>query len=177
MGKRISAVTTKTGDKGTTGLGDGTRVSKASLRINAIGDIDELNCALGIICAHRGNILISDVQHRLFDIGGELSIPEYVIIDEGDVKDLDNSIIYLNSKLPPLDNFILPGGNEEVARIHMARAICRRAERSMVALHDIEPINPASIKFINRLSDYLFVWARFRAESEILWKPKGSPDV
>lgn len=178
VANRISKVVTKTGDFGTTGLGDGSRRSKDNPRVQAIGDIDEANCAIGLILSclsvpdSRIDVLMS-IQHRMFDLGGEISIPHYSIIDEDDVDALEELTETLNETLPPLKNFILPSGGELVSRIHMARAIVRRAERSVVELMRQETINKYASRYLNRLSDYLFVLARHAAwPNEVLWEPK-----
>ena len=177
MGHRLSRIVTRTGDDGTTGLGDGTRVSKASGRVAAMGDLDELNSALGCVLAEplpeAVRAALATVQNDLFDLGGELSIPGRVAMAEGHVLRLDRDLEALNAALPPLREFVLPGGDRAAASCHLARAICRRAERSLVAIEG-EP-NPASLQYLNRLSDLLFVAARAvnraHAHAETSWKP------
>ena len=178
MGNRLSKIVTKTGDKGTTGLGDGSRVSKNSVRVNAYGEVDELNCLIGILQTeltvnHRFAALFTGIQHDLFDLGGELCIPGHHIIDEKKIEFLEERIETLNEELPPLKNFILPGGSKSAAHCHHARAVCRRAERQVVALAELEQVNPQGTIYLNRLSDLLFVCARQLAREdggqEILW--------
>lgn len=184
MGKRLSKIYTRTGDQGETGLGDGSRVAKTHARIAAIGDADELNTVLGLLIAalqEEANTelkavlaFLGTVQHRIFDLGGEASIPGYAIITDQHVQGLEQALDVLNEHLPPLENFILPGGSALVARCHHARAVCRRAERSLTALAAAEAVNPAGLAYLNRLSDYLFVAARHCARltgvDEVLWQ-------
>lgn len=164
MGKRLTKIATRTGDDGTTGLGDGTRVAKDHPRIRILGDLDELNSAIGVILAEplpeRLAHMLVDVQHDLFDVGGEVCIPGRVAIGEAHVLRVDEWLAELNAELPPLREFILPGGCRAAAAAHMARAICRRAERSLVALTHQEPINDRSREYLNRLSDFFFVFSR-----------------
>ena len=184
MGKRLSRIYTKTGDFGQTGLGDGSRIEKTHPRIVAIGAIDELNSAIGMtieeMLTEESIELVSlskmlrDLQHRIFDLGGELSIPGFAIIKSEHVDKIENYLDKLNEELKPLENFILPGGSRSIAACHMARAICRRAERETVALSQTEKVNEESLKFLNRLSDLLFVAARSAAaksgKEEVLWR-------
>jgi len=178
MGHRLSKIYTRTGDDGTTGLGNGRRTSKDNARIEAIGAIDELNCALAAVLVHELPSELHDcligMQHLLFDLGGELSIPGQCIIGEADIVHIEQLIERFNADLPPLREFILPGGGKAAVRCHMARAICRRAERRIVALQYQGTVNPASSSFINRLSDLLFVMARLLARtagrSETFWR-------
>ena len=184
MGKRLSKIYTKTGDAGQTGLGDGSRIEKTHPRIVAIGAIDELNSAIGMtieeILTEESIELVSlskmlrDLQHRIFDLGGELSIPGFAIIKSEHVDKIENYLDKLNEELKPLENFILPGGSRLIAACHMARAICRRAERETVALSKTEKVNEEALKFLNRLSDLLFVAARSAAaksgKEEVLWR-------
>ncbi len=178
MGHRISKVVTKTGDDGTTGLGDGSRRSKTDHRLMAIGDVDELNSVIGLALVKvstltPGRNLLRLIQHRLFDLGAELSVPGLEIIDEKDVALVENDIELLNEMLEPLKNFIIPGGSEATARLHQARAVCRRAERSVWALYEVEEVNEHALKYLNRLSDYLFVMARHEGNgNQILWQAK-----
>ncbi|MGR8918728.1 MAG: cob(I)yrinic acid a,c-diamide adenosyltransferase [Gammaproteobacteria bacterium] len=182
MGNRLSKIYTRTGDDGTTGLGDGGRIEKYSLRMNAIGDIDELNCTLGLLLAEtlRPDMheLLMDVQHDLFDLGGELSIPGSEFIGEEVVSKLEAGIDRYNEELPPLKEFLLPGGSRAAAVAHLARAVCRRAERRVVELAAAEPVNPAAARFVNRLSDLLFVAARIVARDsgagEVMWQRQRS---
>ena len=179
MGYRLSKIYTRTGDSGTTGLGDGSRVEKDSPRIEAIGCVDELNSLIGVLIAQNvpENIakILTKIQHRLFDIGGELAMPGYQAIDDASVEYLEQQLDMLNSDLPPLKEFILPGGNLQAANCHHARAVCRRAERrtSHLAGMDSDTVNPALLKYLNRLSDLLFVMARVLARAnggqEVYW--------
>ena len=178
MGHRLSKIYTRTGDGGETGLGDGSRVPKDSLRIDVIGDVDELNSAVGTLIAHGPRAAIrealTEIQHDLFDLGGEVSVPGYSAVSMEDVTWLEHRLDELNSELPPLKEFILPGGGLAAAAAHTARAICRRAERHMVALARNEPVNEAAQALLNRLSDYLFVASRVLARdeggSEVMWR-------
>jgi cob(I)alamin adenosyltransferase len=178
MGHRLSKIYTRTGDAGETGLGDGSRVPKDSLRIEVIGDVDELNSAIGTLIALSPRAIIRDalveIQHGLFDLGSEISVPSYAAIGAEDVVWLEQRLDELNADLPPLKEFILPGGGVCAAAAHTARAICRRAERHIVALARTEPVNPDGRAYLNRLSDYLFVASRVLARdeggSEVLWR-------
>ena len=164
---RITKVTTKVGDKGTTALGDGSKVSKSDLRIKCIGDVDELNSFIGHakIATNDKEIVkeLSEIQNNLLNLGGELSVPEnnLELLKEEPISRLEVSIEEKNNKLPPLDDFILPGGDEFSARLHIARSVCRRVERSIVRLIEEEKGRKVWIKYLNRLSDYFFVLARF----------------
>lgn len=177
MGNRLSKIYTRTGDKGTTGLGDGTRVDKDSLRVEAYGTVDELNSTVGLLLAAELPVdiraCLTRVQHELFDLGGELCMPGTVFIPDAYVSDLENDLDAFNADLPPLKDFILPGGTEAAARCHLARTVARRAERQVISLAREEQVNEVSIRFLNRLSDLLFVVARVlaRAEggTEVLW--------
>jgi cob(I)alamin adenosyltransferase len=175
MGHRLSRIVTRTGDAGTTGLGDGSRVSKDSPRIEAIGSIDELNSTVGVILAESlpADIaaLLTDIQHDLFDLGGELSIPGHAAITSAHVERLEAAVERYNADLPPLKEFILPGGTRAAALMHVARTVCRRAERAVVALATKDALSPASRMYLNRLSDLLFVVAR------ALNRAAGAPDV
>lgn len=178
MGNRLSKLYTRTGDAGTTGLGDGSRIDKHHQRMECIGDIDELNCQLGLLLSEslREDMreLLTDLQHDLFDLGGELSIPGSELIKPATVEKLENAIDQANEELPPLKEFLLPGGSRAAAIAHVARAVCRRAERRLVALAREESVNNAAAQFVNRLSDYLFVAARILARDsgggEVLWQ-------
>lgn len=178
MGNRLSKIYTRTGDKGDTGLGDGTRVTKDSLRVEAFGCVDELNSHIGLLLAQaalpeRIQLALVEVQHDLFDLGGELCIPSHTAINEKQVTRLEQILDELNATLPPLKEFILPGGNLAAASAHVARTVCRRAERRIVTLARSESVNPQSIAYLNRLSDLLFVIARTLARAEggeVLWK-------
>ena len=161
---RLSKITTRTGDAGETGLGDGARVPKDSARIHALGDIDELNCALGLVLAEALPEAVSRVlleaQHDLFDLGGELSIPGHQMLREEQVRRLEDALEGWNADLPALKEFILPGGSRAAAAAHVARATCRRAERSLVALGRAEQVSEPARRYLNRLSDLLFVAGR-----------------
>jgi len=178
MGHRLSKITTRTGDNGTTGLANGDRVNKDHPRITAMGDIDELNSSIGLILTHPLpndiSALLGEIQHRMFDLGGELSIPGQGFITEQAVTKLDDALEILNAELPPLKEFILPGGSPAAAHCHMARTICRRAERSVITLGNQAGLNEHAIAYLNRLSDLLFVIARTLARveetNEPLWQ-------
>jgi cob(I)alamin adenosyltransferase len=167
VGNRLSKICTRTGDKGTTGLGDGSRTDKDDPRIESIGTIDELNSALGLLLSHELPATLQDrlskVQHCLFDIGGELCLPgqpQPRSIGARQIEELETALEEMNADLPPLREFILPGGSPAAAVCHLARTICRRAERRLVTLDKVENVNPADIVYLNRLSDLLFVMAR-----------------
>jgi cob(I)alamin adenosyltransferase len=177
MGNRLSKIYTKTGDDGTTGLGDGTRVAKDSARVAAYGTVDEANSAIGVLLAvvvpeTVGAQLVA-IQHQLFDLGGELCIPGHAAIDDADVERLEQWLDAHNAGLPALKDFILPGGGEAAARCHLARTIVRRAERETVTLARHDAVRPQAIRYLNRLSDLLFVLARVLARSdghgEVIW--------
>jgi cob(I)alamin adenosyltransferase len=183
MGNRLSKIYTRTGDDGTTGLGDGTRVAKDSARVAAYGTVDEANSAIGLVLASHvptaplpGDIreLLTTVQHQLFDLGGELCIPGHAAIFDADIDALERALDAHNAPLPPLKDFILPGGGDAAARCHLARTIVRRAERETVTLARHDAVRPEAIRYLNRLSDLLFVLARVLArasgEGEVLWK-------
>lgn len=183
MGNRLTRIYTRTGDDGTTGLGDGARVQKDSARIEVIGDIDELNSLVGLLIS-KGlpdeiKNLLTDVQHELFDLGGELSMPHQTLIKAGYADVLERYIDRYNAALPALKEFILPGGNEPASICHLSRAVCRRAERHLVGLAKNEQVNPDSLKYLNRLSDLLFVLARTLAREsggdEVYWQKRGLP--
>jgi cob(I)alamin adenosyltransferase len=177
LGNRLSRIYTRTGDDGTTGLGDGDRVRKDDARVEAYGTVDELNSALGMISplgipADLDELLAS-LQQKLFDLGGELCIPGRVVIESSDVLQLEQELDRLNSSLPPLREFVLPGGNAAAAACHLARAICRRAERRTITMAESATVNSHSIRYLNRLSDLLFVLARTinlrSGHAEVLW--------
>lgn len=178
MGHRLSKIYTRTGDDGTTGLGDGTRVAKDDARVEAYGSVDELNSAIGVLLAEPLPTEIAApllrVQHRLFDLGGELCIPGHVLLSEAEVTDLEATLDRLNAELAPLKEFVLPGGARAAALCHFARTVCRRAERRVFALSRHEAIPPASLAYLNRLSDLLFVMARYlnkaAGHAETLWQ-------
>src|SRR5450755_389892 len=178
MGHRLSKIVTRTGDGGTTGLGDGSRVAKDSQRIEAIGAVDELNSTIGLLLSETLSdpctSLLIDVQHDLFDLGGELSIPGYVAVTDAHVMRLEDAIERLNVNLSPLKEFILPGGARPASLAHVARTVCRRAERALVNLAQTEPVSDQSRKYVNRLSDLLFVLARVLNRDakvgDVLWR-------
>ena len=178
MGHRLSKITTKTGDSGTTGLGDGSRVTKTHPRVAAMGDIDELNSFVGLLLTEvlpeRLREALTDVQHDLFDLGGEMSIPGYTAITEAHVARLEALTESLNADLPMLKDFILPGGSRASAYAHLVRTICRRAERALVALSSVEEVSVPARVYLNRLSDMAFVLARVLnrelGQSDVLWQ-------
>jgi cob(I)alamin adenosyltransferase len=179
MGNRLSKIYTRTGDDGTTGLGDGGRVAKESLRVEAYGAVDEANSAVGMVLAVAGvpdavKRCLTEVQHDLFDLGGELCIPGHRMITAAHIERVEAELDGFNDELPPLKEFILPGGGTAAAACHVARAVCRRAERRAWALARTENIAPDALKYLNRLSDLLFVLARVLARhesgSEVLWR-------
>jgi cob(I)alamin adenosyltransferase len=178
MGNRLTKIATRTGDDGTTGLGDGSRTRKDSLRIAAMGDVDELNSTLGVLLAEplpeAVREALIDIQHDLFDLGGELCIPGWENVADTQVARLDGLIEHYNGTLPRLAEFILPGGSRAAAVAHVARTVCRRAERSIVALGDAEAVRPACRQYVNRLSDLLFVLARVlnrhAGGTDLLWQ-------
>lgn len=183
MGKRLSKIYTRTGDDGSTGLGDGSRTAKDSDRVAAYGTTDELNSIIGLLLAQGipadvGKVL-HEIQHHLFDLGGELCIPGYQCIQPSQVEWLERTLDHYNEALPALEDFILPGGSQAAATCHMARTVCRRAERHVVSLQRDEEIPPCSLTYLNRLSDLLFVLARVisRADggSEVLWQKERTP--
>jgi cob(I)alamin adenosyltransferase len=178
MGHRLSKIYTRTGDAGTTGLGDGSRTAKDSLRIEAIGEVDELNSMLGALLAEdlpqAVRTALIDVQHDLFDVGGELCIPGRAAISENQVSRLEELLDAFNADLPPLKEFILPGGSRAAAHAHLARTVCRRAERRLVALGRAEAVGDAARRYLNRLSDLLFVLGRVlnraSGQGDVLWQ-------
>ena len=177
MGNRLSKIYTRTGDDGTTGLGDGSRTGKDALRVEAFGTVDEANSAIGVLLAVElpGDVrqLLTRIQHQLFDLGGELCIPGHAAIIDADIDALEQQLDHYNQDLPPLKDFILPGGGEAAARCHIARTVVRRAERDAVTLSRHDAVRPQAIRYLNRLSDLLFVLARVLARSsghgEVLW--------
>ena len=175
MGHRLSKIYTRTGDDGSTGLGDGTRVPKDHVRVEAFGTVDELNSILGLLlCEPLDKALhaaLTRIQHTLFDLGGELCIPGRSVLTEAQVTELEDLLDRLNADLAPLKEFILPGGTRGAALCHMARSVCRRAERRVYSLSCREPVSPVTLKYLNRLSDLLFVLAR------VLNRASGVPDV
>ena len=178
VGNRLSKIYTKTGDDGTTGLGDGTRTPKDSARVAAYGTVDELNSTIGIVLAQDVPATVREtltqVQHDLFDLGGELCIPGMAMIHDADVARLETTLDRFNANLPALKDFILPGGGMAAACCHLARTVCRRAERRVVTLSHSESVRPETIRYLNRLSDLLFVLARVLARAsghgEVLWQ-------
>jgi cob(I)alamin adenosyltransferase len=178
MGLRLTAIATRTGDDGTTGLGDGSRTSKDSLRIAAIGDVDELNSTLGLLLTEPMPEQVREqliaIQHDLFDLGGELAIPGFDNLADAQVARIDALIAQYNADLPRLAEFILPGGSRSAAIAHVARTVCRRAERAVVSLGRSEAVRPTLRQYLNRLSDLLFILARVlnRAAggSDVLWQ-------
>ena len=177
MGNRLSKIYTRTGDDGTTGLGDGRRVDKDSARVEAYGTVDEANSAIGLVLAapvpDDVRVLLTAVQHQLFDLGGELCIPGHAAIFDADIDRLEQRLDEFNADLPALKDFILPGGGEAAARCHVARTVVRRAEREAVALSRLEAVRPEAVRYLNRLSDLLFVLARVLARDsghgEVVW--------
>lgn len=186
MGNRLSKITTRTGDDGTTGLGDGSRLSKADLRFDAMGIIDGLNAQMGLLQAYLADKLpvvcdeISTIQHKLFNIGGEIALPNhqdigYIAITASDVAQLENWASTHNENLPYLKEFILPAGSVATAQTHITRSICRDAERLVIRLHERDGnISTTTLQYLNRLSDYLFILARVVARldggEEVLWR-------
>ena len=178
MGHRLSRIVTRTGDAGTTGLGDGSRIAKDSARIAAIGEVDELNSTLGLLLTEALpapiDACLTSAQHDLFDLGGELSVPGYSALTDTHVQRLEEAVEALNADLDPLKEFILPGGTRAAALAHVARTACRRAERALVRLAAADPVSDAARRYLNRLSDLLFVIARAlnrsAGRSDILWK-------
>ena len=179
MGNRLSKIYTRTGDDGSTGLGDGSRVPKDSLRVTAYGTVDELNSTLGMVLAADGvgedvREALTQVQHDLFDLGGELSIPGYKTVTDAHVERLEAAVERFNANLKPLKEFILPAGTRAASLAHVSRTICRRAERALVRLAQAEPVEDAARKYLNRLSDLLFVLARVLNRSaghdDVLWR-------
>lgn len=183
MGHRLSKIYTRTGDDGSTGLGNGTRVGKDHARIEAIGAVDELNSVIGLVLCEdlpetiRGALIA--IQHRLFDLGGELSVPGRQVIQDQQVCELETLLDELNGALEPLKEFILPGGGRAAALCHVARSVCRRAERRAYRLAKRETISPVGLRYLNRLSDLLFVIARAlnraSGNGDVLWRPAAKP--
>ena len=175
---RLSKIYTRTGDRGETGLARGERVAKDSPRIEAIGAVDELNSHLGVLLAEslpeRLDDILTEVQHRLFDLGGELSLPGSDLLLAEHVTAIESRLDALNAELPPLKEFILPGGGRAAALCHVARAVCRRAERRLVTLAEQEPVGEHAVAYVNRLSDLLFVACRILMRAaerdEVMWE-------
>lgn len=183
MGHRLSKIYTRTGDDGSTGLGDGTRIRKDAARVEAYGTVDEANAQVGVLRAslaadHGAQVMLEHIQHDLFDVGGELCIPGYILVTPGYVDRLEAAIDVINADLPPLKDFILPGGSLPAAQAHVARTVCRRAERRTLSLMAEETVNPLALQYLNRLSDYLFVLARQLAREqggqEVLWRKRAT---
>ena len=178
MGNRLSKIYTRTGDDGSTGLGDGSRVRKDSARVTAYGTVDELNSVLGMLLSHEVpeamRDVLTQVQHDLFDLGGELCIPGMAMVFDADIQRLEDVLDGFNAELPPLKDFILPGGGIAASTCHLARTVCRRAERRVVHLSNHKPVSDFALKYLNRLSDLLFVLARVLARAsghgEVLWQ-------
>jgi cob(I)alamin adenosyltransferase len=178
MGHRLSKITTRTGDSGETGLGDGSRVRKDSARVAALGDIDELNSAIGLLLAEtvpeRIRTVLEGVQHDLFDLGGDVSIPGRATVSEGQIRRLESALEEFNRSLPPLKEFILPGGTRAAGIAHLTRTVCRRSERSLVALASSEKVADEARVYLNRLSDLLFVLGRAlnreAGRTDVLWQ-------
>lgn len=183
MGHRLSKIYTRTGDQGTTGLSDGSRVDKDHARVEAMGDVDELNSFIGVLLTHTVpdvvRLALTDVQNDLFNLGGELSIPGASMMNADDATRLEQSLDVFNAELTPLKEFILPGGAATAALCHVARSVCRRAERRVVTLTKSDPVNPHTAIYLNRLSDLLFVTARYLNKTanaaEVLWLPRKKP--
>lgn len=180
MGHRLSKIYTRTGDQGSTGLGDGTRVDKDSVRVEAYGTVDELNSVIGLLLSNSlpdgMRRKLEEIQHDLFDLGGELCIPGHRVINAAQVEALETYLDALNEDLPPLKDFILPGGGPGASACHLARTVCRRAERKTVTLAREDAVSRDSLAYLNRLSDLLFVMARVLARNEggteVLWDRK-----
>lgn len=186
MGNRLSRITTKSGDKGTTGLADGSRVAKDDIVIETLGAIDELNSFIGLFLSEapfadwddgaEHLAFFNDIQHQLFDLGGEISLPDRTVITADHVLRLEEQLNILNKQLPPLNEFVLPNGNKSSCLCHVARTVCRRAERRMTSLAKTRSTNPVSLMYLNRLSDFLFVFSRYlnlqNGLPEELWKNK-----
>lgn len=178
MANRLSKIYTRTGDNGTTGLGDGSRVNKDSLRVEAMGHVDELNAVIGILLTEPLSETIAAtltrVQHDLFDLGGEICIPGFEMVKAERIQALEQTLDQLNEQLQPLKEFILPGGSRAAAYCHLARTVCRRAERQLTRLSREEAVTPVSLQYLNRLSDLLFVMCRIlnkdAGKADVLWK-------
>jgi cob(I)alamin adenosyltransferase len=181
MGHRLTRIYTRTGDTGETGLGDGSRVPKDSQRVHALGEVDELNSVIGLLLAEElpagVRAALGNIQHDLFDLGGEVCIPGHVSMSESQVTRLEALLDDYNRDLPPLKEFILPGGTRAASLAHMARTVCRRAERALVSLARSEPVGAAARKYLNRLSDLLFVLGRVLNREgggrDVLWQRGG----
>lgn len=184
MGNRLTQIATRTGDNGTTGLGDNTRVSKDSLRVHAMGDVDELNSHIGVLLCEAlppgVPDLLVEIQHQLFNLGGELSIPGFELLKPEAVLALDEALAEHNAALPRLQEFILPAGNRAASQAHVCRTVARRAERAVVALGAAEDLKDTPRQFLNRLSDLMFVLARvlnrMNGGDDVYWKSKRLAD-
>lgn len=184
MGHRLTKIYTRTGDNGTTGLSDGSRVAKDALRIEAMGAVDELNSSIGVLLAEdlpdTARACLVDVQHDLFDLGGELSLPGHRIIGATHVTRLESELDEYNDTLLPLKDFILPGGSRAASLAHVARTVCRRAERRLITLSQREQISPLVLQYLNRLSDLMFVLARVfnrhTGYGDVLWQQGKNKD-
>lgn len=182
MGNRLSKIYTRTGDAGTTGLGDGSRVNKDSLRVQAMGSVDELNAWIGLLLTESlpsdTILLLTEIQHVLFDLGGELCIPGHTMLTQQQTTQLEEALDQMNEQLSPLKEFILPGGSKASAYCHLARTVCRRAERDVTALSRMESVSNEVMQYLNRLSDFLFVLCRHlnrtSGQQDVLWKPIGT---
>lgn len=182
MANRLSVIATRTGDDGTTGLGDGSRTPKDAPRIAALGDVDELNSVIGLLLTETlPDEVAADlltIQHDLFDMGAELCIPGHTALADPQIAYLDSRLAHYNAALPPLKEFILPGGSRASAQCHMVRTICRRAERAVVALARVDTVNPPARQYLNRLSDLMFVLARYvnqqQGLTDVYWSSKHS---
>ena len=179
MGHRLSKIYTRTGDDGSTGLGDGSRVQKDSLRVEAFGTVDELNSQIGLLLSHplpvEINSLLAGIQHDLFDLGGEICIPGREALTADYVLRIEAALDKYNAELPPLKEFILPGGSQSAALCHVIRTVCRRAERRLISLNREQPVSTQAICYLNRLSDFFFVLARYlnsdQEKNDVLWQP------
>ena len=182
MPNRLTRIYTRTGDEGSTGLADGTRLPKDSMRIETLGCLDELNCLIGLAIAYSADEApseLAEIQHQLFEVGAEIALPPEERIGEAQVAWLEESLDSRNAALPPLKEFVLPGGSPAAAHCHLARAVCRRAERRVVTLARSDKVNPETLRYLNRLSDLLFVLARVLSRrggaGETLWQPGAPP--
>jgi cob(I)alamin adenosyltransferase len=179
MGHRLSRIYTRTGDDGSTGLGDGSRTAKDSLRVEAFGTVDELNSQIGLLISHElpedVRDMLTGIQHDLFDLGGEICVPGREAMADDYVNRLEVQLDELNAGLAPLKEFILPGGSPAASACHVARTVCRRAERRLVSLAREESISQPAVRYLNRLSDLLFVMARYinqkQEVGDVLWQP------
>jgi cob(I)alamin adenosyltransferase len=183
MGNRLSKITTRTGDDGSTGLGDGSRVQKNAPRIAAMGDVDELNSMLGLLLTEplpdATRAALTRIQNELFDLGGEICIPGHTAMTAPHVEFLDGEISRLNADLPPLKEFVLPGGSRAAGVCHLARTVARRAERALVGLAQTDSVSPLALQYLNRLSDFLFILARtlnrHAGVADVCWQRAPSP--